>query len=68
MPRPGFLDSLTLQGDKKMLAFGKNVPHGEAFYKLLSHWKEFEMEGPKIQKGVFPLNAEKEKGVYWALM
>jgi len=26
------------------------------------------MQGPRIQKGVFPLNAEKEKGVYWALM
>lgn len=26
------------------------------------------MEDPRIQKGVFPLNAEKEKGVYWALM
>jgi hypothetical protein len=32
MPRPDFLDSWTLQGEEKMPAFGKNVPHGEAFY------------------------------------
>jgi len=58
MPRPGFLDSTTLQGEEEMPAFEKKAPHEEDFYSLLFPWRESEMEGPRIQEGVFPPNAE----------
>jgi hypothetical protein len=64
MLRPDFLDSVALQVEKKMPTFGKKGPHKEAFYSLLSLWREFEMEDQRIQKGAVPLKAEKEKGVY----